>query len=191
MEEQGRALAEENEKRASLIETGKQGASKMSIKKNSSGKRFMAYVHGTINRINSLDLKQREAAEDVDEWREKDLVSHLTDRINHQEHVREENILSSISALERAVHKWEKEHNTSNTKLIGDEGEAQISGDPGNLSLARNLVNKIASRVLPDARQKTLVIEGKEEEKKMSSVFQLATYNACEYNLFQCIMSLP
>jgi len=88
--------------------------------------------------------------------------------------VREENILSSISALERAVHKWEKEQNTLDTKLIGDEGEAQTSGDPGNLSLARNLVNKIVSRVLPDARQKTLAIDGKEEEKQMNSVFQLA-----------------
>jgi hypothetical protein len=58
MEEQGKALAEENEKRASLTETGKQGASKMSIKKNSSGKRFMAYVHGSINRINSLDREK-------------------------------------------------------------------------------------------------------------------------------------
>jgi hypothetical protein len=122
------------------------------------------------------------------EWREsrKDLVSHLTNRINHQEHVWEENILSSISALERLVHRWEKEHKTLNTKLKGDEGETQTSGDPGNLSLARNLVNKIVSRVLPDARQKTMVIEGKEVEKKLSSVFQLAKLVSI-MSLYRCL----
>jgi hypothetical protein len=64
MEEKGRALAEENEKLASLSEseTGKHGASEMAIKENSSGKRFMAYVYGSINRP-----RAREAANDVEQ----------------------------------------------------------------------------------------------------------------------------
>ena len=102
--------------------------------------------------------------------------------------MREEHILSSISVLERAVHTWEKEHNTLTPKLIGDEGVTQTSGDPGNLRLARNLVNKIVSRVLPDARQKTLAIGWKGRRK--ADELSLSIGKACEYNLFQCIMSL-